>query len=127
MNKTIRQQIYDKFLGKCAYTGRPLADDWQIDHKVPKYMKEFISNFDIDGLDNLYPALKIVNHYKRGLDIDDFRRYMTTFHKRLAKLPKNPYSPNTIRRKEYMYKVADAFGITPDNPFCGKFYFETLK
>ena len=127
VKKEIRLQVYNKFGGKCAYTGKPLGDDWPIDHKTPKYMREFLLNFDLDGIDNLYPALKIVNHYKRSLDIDDFRRYMTTFHKRLAKLPKNPYAPNTIRRKEYMYKIAEAFGITPDKPFCGKFYFETLK
>jgi 5-methylcytosine-specific restriction endonuclease McrA len=31
-----RRVIHDKFGGRCAYTGKPLGDDWQIDHVVPK-------------------------------------------------------------------------------------------
>ena len=29
-----KEIIKNKFGGKCAYTGRNLADDWQIDHKI---------------------------------------------------------------------------------------------
>jgi hypothetical protein len=76
--------------------------------------------------DNLVPALKIVNHYKRQLDLEGFRRYMINFHLRLKKLPKNPRTTKTVKRIAYMNMVADAFGITPDIPFTGKFYFETL-
>lgn len=76
--------------------------------------------------DNLMPTLKIVNHYKRAKDIDQFRGYMETFHQRLAKLPKKPLVGKSIKRKKYMLAVAEAFGITPDKPWCGIFYFETL-
>lgn len=131
MRKIIRQQIYDKFGGRCAYTGKPLGDDWQIDHIISKGFA--LSNAggylysDINSFDNLFPSLRIVNHYKRDLDLEGFRVYMLNFHKRLAKLPRNTMVVRTMRRKEYMYKVADAFDITPENPFCGTFYFETLK
>ena len=32
----------------------------------------------------------------------------------------------TLKRKEYLLEVAELFDITPDKPFSGKFYFETL-
>lgn len=38
MNKKIRQQVYDKYDGKCAYTGQPLDNTWQVDHVIPQRM-----------------------------------------------------------------------------------------
>ena len=49
--------------------------------------------------------------------------YMLSFHKRLAKLPKEPRIEKSAKRKEYMLKVAEAFGIATDKPFNGVFYF----
>jgi hypothetical protein len=43
---------------------------------------------------------------------------------RLAKLPKCPKTEKSIKRKEYMLKIAKYFDITPECPFSGKFYFE---
>ena len=51
---------------------------------------------------------------------------MSTFHTRLAKLPKNTNSDKTLKRIEYMNTIAEAFNITIDKPFNGVFYFETL-
>jgi hypothetical protein len=51
---------------------------------------------------------------------------MADFHLRLGKLPKKTTRPQTMKRIEYMQKVADAFEITPEKPFEGKFYFEKL-
>lgn len=148
MNKSLRQQVYDKFGGRCAYTGRILGDDWQVDHMISKmlYIYHVIKDYPqditpkiwhekveelkkagVNCIDNLLPALRIVNHYKRDLDLEGFRNYMLTFHQRLAKLPKNPYSLTSIKRKKYMLEVADVFGITQEKPFTGKFYFETIN
>ena len=85
-----REEIYNKYNGLCAYTGKPLGNDWQIDHMISKssffYLKLKLS--DINNIDNLMPTLRIVNHYKRAYDLEEFRVYMMTFHIRLAKLPK---------------------------------------
>jgi len=130
MNKNKRQLIYDKFNGLCAYTGKPLGDDWQVDHVISKnwskYYKDTSLEIDENHIDNLFPALRIVNHYKRAFDLEGFRQYMLRFHLRLAKLPKTTRVNATEKRKEYMYKVADAFDIRIDKPFSGIFYFETL-
>lgn len=122
MKKEFRQQIYNKFGGKCAYTGKPLGDDWQIDHVFP--LCSGASN--LNDIGNLVPACKIVNHYKRSLDLAGFRKYMLTFHERIAKLPKKTLVPRTENRKRYMLEIAELFDITPDKPFSGKFYFEKL-
>jgi 5-methylcytosine-specific restriction endonuclease McrA len=121
-----RQAVYDKFQGLCAYTGKPLEDDWQIDHMEPHFYGRMY-NRDPNRPDNLVPALRIVNHYKRCLDLEGFRAYMLMFHNRLKKLPKNPKVEKSTNRKRYVLKVAKAFGITPDTPFNGIFYFETIN
>ncbi|MGE4526479.1 MAG: HNH endonuclease [Sphaerochaeta sp.] len=117
-----RQAVYNKFGGRCAYTGKPLGDDWQVDHIVPK------KHGGIDNFDNLLPALRIVNHYKRALDTELFRTwFLAGLHLRLRKLPKNPRTAKGLRRKEYLLSVAEAFDITEDKPFCGRFWFESQK
>ena len=128
MNKSLRAKVYAKYDGRCAYTGKPLGDDWQMDHMESRYKALcYDRESEVDNINNLMPALKIVNHYKREFSLEGFRGYMLNFHKRLAKLPKHTNLERTRNRIAYMRKVADAFDITVDKPFCGKFYFETLK
>ena len=136
---TKREKIRLKFNGLCAYSGKPLGEDWQVDHiksKVQHQYDTFKKGLNIvderaelnkiHHIDNLFPACRIVNHYKRSLDLEQFRSYMRSFHLRLAKLPKNTKVPRTQKRKEYMMKVAQVFDITPEKPFSGIFYFETV-
>jgi len=136
INKKLREQVRIKYGGFCAYSGLPLDDKWQVDHVLPKYLNEwlkkgfekpgYIALENVNCIDNLLPALRIVNHYKRSLDLEGFRNYMLTFHIRLAKLPKKTEVENTKKRIAYMNEVAKLFGITIEKPFNGIFYFETL-
>lgn len=117
--------VKSKFNGLCAYTGKPLGEDWQIDHAYPRQRAYYFNpGFDVNGLDNLLPALRIVNHYKRGYSVEGFRAFMLKFHIRLKKLPKDPKTERSKRRKAYMFEVASAFDITTDKPFSGLFFFE---
>lgn len=143
MNKQLRQQVYEKFNGLCAYTGKPLDDNWQVDHITSKYQikynaaKEVARQKDwndyqdtikqIDNIENLFPAISFVNHYKRSYDLEGFKGYLKDFHKRLAKLPKTTKRPDTVKRIAYMNTIANLFDITIDKPFSGKFYFETIN
>lgn len=129
MSKKDREKVFKKYGGLCAYTGKPLGDDWQVDHAIPKYyvLRKHDIKERINNIENLLPAIKIINHYKRALSVEGFRLYMLNFHKRLSKLPKKTVVERTKKRKEYMFKIAELFGITQDNPFSGKFYFETLN
>lgn len=115
-----REIIKNKYNGLCGYCGKPLDEGWQIDHIKPKRIGGG------NDLDNLIPTIGIVNHYKRALGLEGFRKYMNTFHLRLGKLPKNTKSEKTLKRKEYLQKVADLFGIDAETPFKGKFYFEEI-
>lgn len=128
--KINRQEVYNKFGGKCAYSGTPLKDDWQVDHLIPKALR-LSPKFHLieyhDDPKNLVPCQRIINHYKRALSLRDFRRwYLGGLHERLKKLPKKTNSPIAIERKRYLLEVAELFGITEDKPFSGVFYFETL-
>ena len=127
MKKQLREQVRLKYNNKCAYTGTELESDWQVDYIIPKARFYNLSvTGDMNHINNLLPCNRIINHYKRDLDLDGFRRYMTNFHIRLSKLPKKTTVDRTKNRILYMNKVAEYFGITTDKPFNGKFYFETI-
>lgn len=124
-----RDAIMNKYGGMCAYTGKPLDSKWQIDHVLPRSIK-IQSHHGIEwhnDFRNMLPALAIVNHYKGYRDLEEFRELMLGFHTRLAKLPKKTKREETKRRIKYMNSIAEAFGITKDSPFNGKFYFEIVE
>lgn len=132
MNKELRERVRLKYGGLCAYSGTPLEDDWQVDHKVSRrecnYGWGFEDRIDhVDDFDNLMPCQKILNHYKRAFSVEEFKiERMNGLHKRLYKLPLNPRTEAGINRKLYLLKIASYFGITPDKPFSGVFYFEKI-
>lgn len=120
-----RKKIYEKFGGRCAYSGTKLKEDWQVDHLVPKIYFQMSGEEGVNDIENLMPVQKIVNHYKRCLTLEEFRHwYLGGLHERLKKLPKNPKVERSIKRKEYLLEIATLFNISVDKPFSGKFYFE---
>ena len=131
MKKSDRELIRQKFGGRCAYSGTILEDDWQIDHIKPiirNWYDGTVTFKENDCLGNMVPVQKAINHYKHSLRLDEFRTwYLGGLHERLRKLPKNPKTARSIKRKEYMLKVAGYFGITTDKPFDRIFYFEKYK
>jgi hypothetical protein len=131
ISKKDREIVRLKFNGLCAYSGTKLEDDWQIDH-----VKPLIRNWGTNtamceenhNIDNMFPVQKIINHYKGSLVLETFRTwYLAGLHERLKKLPKNPKVKRSIKRKKYLLKVAEYFGITVDKPFEGTFYFERVS
>jgi len=130
ISKKNRELVKQKFGGKCAYSGTPLEDDWQVDHVKP-LIRNWWDGTAMKGenhnIDNMFPVQKIINHYKGSLDLETFRSwYLGGLHERIGKLPKKPKAEKSIRRKKYLLKVAKYFGITKTKPFKGVFYFETL-
>lgn len=128
---TKRDRIKMKYGGLCAYSGTPLEDDWQIDHIEPirrDWWQNSMIHKERDNELNMVPCQKIINHYKHSYTLEQFRTWLLGgLHDRLRNLPKNTKVEKTKKRKEYLKKVADYFGITEDKPFSGKFYFETNK
>lgn len=128
ISKKLREQVKQKYNGLCAYSGTPLENDWQVEHIKPKFHFEYgIEQGNPDNIDNLVPVQKLINHYKRALDLEKFRNdWLGKMHIRLARLPKNPRTEKSKKRIKYMRTIAGYFGITPDKPFGKVFYFETL-
>lgn len=63
-----RQQIYEKFGGRCAYCGCEITiKDMQADHVVPLHLG------GADDISNLYPACRACNHYKSTYTVERFR------------------------------------------------------
>lgn len=127
MTKKLRQEIFEKYGGLCAYTGKPLGHDWQVDHVEPsKHFDWGLKQGEANAIDNLVPCLRRINHYKRCKNLETWRQFISTLHIRLKKLPNKTRVQRTEKRKEYLLDVAAAFDITVDKPFNGLFYFETL-
>lgn len=131
LTKKQREEVRMKYGGRCAYSGTPLDDDWQVDHVVPIVRNWWDGTCvfpEAHDMDNLVPCQRVINKYKGSLPLETFRGWLLeSLHERLAKLPKNPKSEKGIRRKKFLLAVAGYFGITADKPFSGKFYFETHK
>lgn len=119
--KELRIRVLNKYSGHCAYCGKGIdLKSMQIDHITPKWMKERFVNssfepvtLDVDRFENLNPSCRRCNHYKRGENLEGFRKTMKTIHERLS--------------AKYINKVAIDYGIITVNPFNGIFYFETLN
>jgi len=128
ISKKDRETIRMKFGGKCAYTGTELKPDWQVDHVKPvrrNWTTNTAEHPDAHNLDNMVPVQRIVNHYKNSLELELFRTWLLGgLHERLKKVPKNPKSEKSKRRKEYILEVAGLFNIDCSTPFSGRFYFE---
>lgn len=104
--KIDRKHIHAKFGGHCAYCGKEITvKDMQVDHIYPKRLG------GPDDLENLNPACRRCNHYKRGDTLEAFRRLMQGLHERIA--------------KNYIVKVGLDYGVATLRPFSGLFYFET--
>lgn len=125
---TRRERIYNKFNGRCGYSGTILEDDWQIEHIKPVVRwNGSMDCIDNDNEENMIPVQRLLNHYKHSINLETYRTWLLGgLHERLKKMPKNPRTERGKKRKEYMLKIAGYFGISENKPFSGKFYFETL-
>lgn len=103
-----RAEVLDKYGGRCAYCGKEITlATMQVDHVQSQ------RNGGTDDMDNLNPACRLCNHYKRGGGLESFREKLMTLHERLVKI--------------YIVNVAIDHGIVKVEPFDGRFYFERAK
>ncbi len=109
-SKKIRQAVYVKYDGRCAYCGRSIEyKDMQVDHFVPK---RGWNESGSDDISNLMPACRMCNHYKRANSLAIFRKYIQEIPRKL--------------RENYIYKVGLAYGNVIENPKPIVFYFEQV-
>lgn len=80
-----RDLIRKKFEGRCAYCGVQLSQErrgdnaLQIDHVHPRHLG------GTNDVDNLVPACRRCNHYKKTFGVEEFRRELSLVPGRLAK------------------------------------------
>ena len=110
LSKADRIRIYDKCNHRCAYCGCDLEyKDMQVDHFRP--LRAWgIEDAGTDDLDNLMPACRMCNHYKRANSLETFRRYIAEIPRKL--------------RENYIYKVGIVYGEIAEQAHPVKFYFE---
>jgi len=120
MKKEIRQKVYEKFGGRCAYCGFKIEyKDMQVDHLYPQRLSNLWDYTEEErakceelknDFNNLMPSCRNCNHYKRADLLESFRRSMLTLTDRI--------------RQIYIVKVAIKFGLLELKNFDGKFFFE---
>lgn len=112
--KKIRQIVYDKYNGHCAYCGIKLEmKDMQVDHIDPVY-RAYYDHREVDeSIDNYNPACRACNFYKSTWSLEKFRdniRYML-----IGKL-----------RKDFNYKMLVKYGMIKEDFKPVRFYFEEM-
>lgn len=120
INKKIREQVYQKYNGHCAYCGCKLEmKDMQVDHLQPIASdfywnkKHRITQEEMNGLENLMPSCRQCNFYKGIFHLDSFRDNLKTLMERV-KLP-------------FIYRLAEKYSMVEEKEWDGKFYFEKFE
>lgn len=115
MNKKIREIVYAKYKGHCAYCGCELEmKDMQIDHIVPKCRnyERWAKEIGTDDIDNLNPSCRMCNYYKRMDSLEVFREGLTDMLMRNVRRP-------------FDYRLAVKYGLVKEDVKKVKFYFES--
>lgn len=109
LTKAERMAVYGKMGGHCAYCGKELKfEDMQVDHVVA------LRSCGKDNLENMLPACRSCNHYKRGNSLEGWRKILES-------------TPDTLYRDNYTYRQAVRFGTVTPTPKKIVFYFEQLR
>lgn len=122
-----RDKVFNKYNGRCAYSGTILGSDWEVDHLRPIIRNPVGGTIlpQNDNIENLMPAQKIINRYKAAFELETFRNWILgELHLRLKRLPKKPRTEKSIKHKNRLLEVARLFEIDYEEPFSGVFYFE---
>lgn len=106
-SKKIRQQVYDKYGGHCAYCGREIVyKDMQVDHIRPRHLA------GTDDIENLNPSCRMCNFRKGTLMIEPFRKQIAQQAETLC--------------KTFQGRMSLAYGLIERVKKPIVFYFETL-
>ena len=117
ISKKVREAVYYKYEGHCAYCGKELAyTEFQVDHLIPYRSERYkkYSEDQIECFENYMPSCRRCNHYKRAHTLEDFR-------KMIEEIPKKLFRDN------YIYKVGLDYNLVIPQEHKIKFYFEQFE
>jgi len=115
--KQIRETIFQKYNGLCAYCGEELGEKWHIDHIEPVVRDLETGVFEKpenDSIENLNPSCPSCNIQKNSYTVEQFRRNIQKFLKSLIH-----YSTQ--------YKFVRKYGLIKETGIEAEFYFETIQ
>lgn len=86
MKKKLRQQVFEKLNGRCAYCGCKLEfEKMQIDHFFAQIWETEKGNKPDNTIDNLMPSCAECNRYKSSWNIEVIRTWLENSKKKLLK------------------------------------------
>lgn len=104
--KKVREEVYKKYNGHCAYCGCPLEyKNMQVDHIESVYWYD-----GENEIDNYNPACRMCNFYKSTMTIEDFRNQLGKIVERLEKI--------------FIFRLAKKYGLIKEVERPIVFYFE---
>jgi 5-methylcytosine-specific restriction endonuclease McrA len=128
MSKKLRDFLFNKYNGRCAYCGDMLEKGWHIDeiepvrrnHIYDRVKKKFVINKDNPmqhperlTIENQNPSCPSCNINKHSLSLEEFRLLIKGFTKHL-------------NEKSTQYKIAKRYGLVQENEIDVVFYFEKI-
>ncbi len=114
LNKKQRQELFEKYDGKCSYCGCELKKGWHADHLKPVIRNPLTKRMDAsfnDNYENLMPACPSCNIHKHSLSLKNFR-WLIANH------------IVALNRDYIAYKFAKKFGLVEETGKEVEFYFE---
>lgn len=109
--KATRRKVYEKYGGRCAYCSKEIEyGEMQVDHLIP--LRDTESG--TDEFENLMPACRRCNHYKRANTLEGWRKMIEEI-------------PQKLERDSYIYRVAIDYELIEPKPHEIVFYFERSK
>lgn len=110
--KKVREQVYQKYNGHCAYCGCELEyKDMQVDHIESVWSSEWRNKNHDNSIDNLMPSCRMCNYYKGVYTIEQFRNNLKDTLMRNVRLP-------------FDYRLALKYGLVKEDVKPIEFYFE---
>lgn len=133
-SEKVRNIVYAKFDGHCAYCGDPIErkqtkgkKSLQVDHIISQYhFKNFfakihipvflyhLSKDDINHIDNLFPSCNVCNFYKTGDNLEAFRDRLNNM-------------VNVLKRDSTTYNRLLQYGLIKETNKPVVFHFERFK
>ncbi|MCK5607570.1 HNH endonuclease [Candidatus Pacearchaeota archaeon] len=123
MKKEVRQQLYGKYGGLCAYCGEKVTlKNMQVEHIIPKryFSKHYycnktetviVTDYDVDDMKNLNPSCRPCNNFKGVWSLEEFRFELEQQLQR-------------ARRYSVNFRMAEKFGLIQAEEKPIVFHFE---
>ena len=122
MTRKLRERVYVKCGGHCAYCGREITmKEMQGDHLTPLYRNDTADALAMDGIkkgtddfSNLMPSCRACNFRKGTLPVEKFRQEIRSQCDRAIE-------------RSFQVRMSLAYGLLEHHDHEIKFYFEKLE